>query len=74
MRRTRQGQGRLRGVDMVVMWTGGLRRVCHTEPYRGMRILRQMLPVGALYRNVLSRLALAILSHRNFHREILTYY
>lgn len=42
--------------------------------HRGMRILRQMLPVGALYRNVLSRLALAILSHRNFHREILTYY
>lgn len=38
------------------------------------RILRQMLPEDALYNSVLSRLALAILSHRNFHREVLVLY
>lgn len=38
------------------------------------RILRQMFPEEALYNNALSRLALALLSHRNFHREILILY
>jgi hypothetical protein len=38
------------------------------------RILWQMFPETALYNKALSRLALAILSHRNFHREILILY
>jgi hypothetical protein len=38
------------------------------------RILRQMFPETALYNNALSRIALAIQAHRNFHREILILY
>jgi hypothetical protein len=38
------------------------------------RILKQMFPDDGLYAMALSRLALAMFAHRNFHREVLVFY